>query len=170
MGGDVKYTAYISIGSNIGDKMTNCRFGVRALNPAGGVNVTGISRFYSTEPVDFTHQDWFVNAVVRIETGLEPRALLQLLDSIEKKAGRRRQHAKKFGPRILDLDILLYDDTIIDSPELTIPHPRMHQRRFVLQPICDIDPDIIHPVYRQSMIQLLGSLKTDGQDITPIDH
>ena len=105
-----------------------------------------------------------MNYAVKIETVLDPLSLLDFLKSIELEAGRV-PHAIRFGPRALDLDIILYDDVVQNDSKLTIPHPRMHKRRFVLKPICDIDPDINHPVLQQTMLDLLENLAEDGQGI-----
>jgi len=159
-----KNTAYISAGSNIGDKLLNCTSGITALTESGATVIKAWSRFYKTSPVDFSEQDWFVNAVVKIETSLDPFELLKDINSIQIRAGRKSD-AVRFGPRILDLDIILYGDVVMDLPGLTIPHPRMHNRRFVLKPLCDIDPDVIHPVFKKAIKNLLDSLNDDEQNI-----
>jgi 2-amino-4-hydroxy-6-hydroxymethyldihydropteridine diphosphokinase len=123
------------------------------------------SLVYQTEPVDYKDQDWFVNYVVKIETTLDPISLLDTLKFIERDAGRTRD-AVRFGPRLLDLDIIFYDAMVVDTLKLVIPHPRMHKRRFVLKPICDIDPDIIHPVFHRTMQSLLEDLAAKDQRIT----
>jgi len=161
------HVAFISVGSNIGDKLLNCRKGIDALTAGGRSILKGQSRFYRTEPVDYRDQDWFVNAVVKIETQSEPAALFGQLKSIEKDLGRKKG-AIRFGPRILDLDILLYDRVILESAELIIPHPRMHQRRFVLQPLCDIDSHMVHPVLKKGMQSLLDAMKENEQRIIQI--
>ena len=162
-----EHLVYISVGSNMGDRLENCRQGIDALAEPGTTAVAGRSRYYRTEPVDYTDQDWFVNAVAAVRTVLEPEALLKRMQAIQDRAGRQKS-AVRFGPRILDLDILLYDDRIMDSPALTIPHPRMHKRRFVLRPICDIDPDIVHPVIGQTVIALLNGLDAEGQAVMEV--
>jgi 2-amino-4-hydroxy-6-hydroxymethyldihydropteridine diphosphokinase len=154
--------AYISIGSNIGNRLENCKNSLTFLTESKISIIRGRSPFYLTEPVDYINQDWFVNLVVKIETGLDPFRLLDKLKLIESNAGRDHD-AERFGPRILDLDIIIYNDFVINSPELIIPHPRMHKRRFVLKPICDIDPHIVHPVLKRDMQYLLDSLDDDGQ-------
>ncbi len=158
------HTAYISVGSNLGRKLDNCRAGVAALSESAKVRLIDQSPVYRTEPVDYRDQDWFVNYVVKIGTGLDPLKLLELLHSIEHSAGRVR-HSIRFGPRILDLDIILFDDLVLNDSNLIIPHPRMHKRRFVLKPICDIDPDINHPVLQRTMLSLLADLDDTGQRI-----
>jgi 2-amino-4-hydroxy-6-hydroxymethyldihydropteridine diphosphokinase len=158
------HTAYLSVGSNLADKLENCRSGIAALTRSPGIRLVAQSRIYRTEPVDYLDQDWFINYAVKIETDLTPDELLKHIKSIEQAAGRK-QNAVRFGPRILDLDILLFDDVVRDEPGLTIPHPRMHKRRFVLRPICDIDPEIIHPILRRSMQVLLDNLDDREQGI-----
>lgn len=162
------HVVFISIGSNIGDKLQNCRNAVCAIAEGGVSLPIAQSRFYQTEPVDYCEQDWFVNAAIKIETDCEPVALLGKLQSIEKNLGRKK-NVIRFGPRLIDLDILLYDSLIIELPRLTIPHPRMHQRRFVLQPLCDIDPFTVHPVLKKDMWTLLNALGENKQRIIQID-
>ena len=157
------HTAYISVGSNIGNKLENCRRGIRQLG-RDDVWLKAESRTYQTEPVDYTDQDWFINLVVKVETLLDPHRLLQRLQSIQRKGGRL-QDSIRFGPRVLDLDIIFYDEKVINSTQLVIPHPRMHKRRFVLQPLCDIDPAIIHPVLKTDVRTLLNCLDENEQRI-----
>jgi 2-amino-4-hydroxy-6-hydroxymethyldihydropteridine diphosphokinase len=152
------HTVYIAIGSNLGDKLSNCRKGIELLEKSG-ITIVTCSHFYKTEPVDYADQDWFINAAVKAETDFAPLQLLKALKSIEKEVGR--VETVRFGPRILDMDIIFYDDVIMDDSGLTIPHPRMHKRRFVLTPICDIDADIVHPALKQTMAELL---KQSGDD------
>ncbi|MEE8416639.1 MAG: 2-amino-4-hydroxy-6-hydroxymethyldihydropteridine diphosphokinase [Desulfobacterales bacterium] len=121
------------------------------------------SPFYSTEPVDYKKQDWFINVVIKIQSVFDPYQLLSEIKSIQQDAGRISDPVR-YGPRVLDLDILLYDDLVINSSGLVIPHPRMHKRRFVLKPICDIDPKVVHPVLKKDMQHLLDNL-SDGQKI-----
>jgi len=159
-----KHIAYLSVGSNLGDKLENCHSGIAAMTRSVSISLVDQSPIYRTEPVDYRDQDWFVNYAVKIETDLDPLSLLNFLKSIEQNAGRV-PHAVRFGPRVLDLDIIFYDDVVQNDSRLTIPHPRMHKRRFVLKPICDIDPDINHPVLQQKMLCLLENLAEEGQGI-----
>lgn len=159
--------ALLSVGSNIGDKILNCQKGIDALSATGNCEVVRQSRFYQTEPVDLKDQAWFVNSVFQIRTDLSPWDLIEEIKRIEKAAGRKSQTVR-YGPRILDIDILLYEDRIIETETLTIPHPRMHKRRFVLKPVCDIDPHINHPVIHKTMIQLLEDLDVTSQEVIPI--
>ncbi len=152
-------TAYIAIGSNLGQRADNCRTGISALAAVKGVEMLAQSRLFFTEPVNYENQQWFVNAVIKIQTVLSPSDLLRQLKIIEIRAGRTTP-AIRFGPRILDLDILFYENIIINSNTLEIPHPRMHKRQFVLRPFCDIDPDIMHPVFKKTVRQLSDALST----------
>ncbi len=156
--------AFICVGSNLGNKLENCKEGVDALIRSDSVTLKAQSRCYKTDPVDYLNQDWFINYVIKIETSLDPFELLNRLKSIQRNAGRIND-VVRFGPRILDLDIILFDDAVINSENLTIPHPRMHKRRFVLKPVCDIDQEIIHPVFKKNMKYLLDSLDDEEQGI-----
>jgi 2-amino-4-hydroxy-6-hydroxymethyldihydropteridine diphosphokinase len=158
------HVAFISIGSNMGNKPANCRNAIVTLQGTGVGKVIAQSKFYCTEPVDYIDQDWFLNAAIKIETPLEPLELLTALQQIQKAGGRERGGIR-FGPRLIDLDIIFYDDLTFEDERLMIPHPRMHKRRFVLQPICDIDPQIVHPVFKQSVSQLIEQIKDNDQRI-----
>ena len=161
-----KFRAFISLGSNIGDKLQNIQKAVEILTETGNSTLLRHSECYKTEPVDYADQDWFVNAVIEIETDYPPLRLLKKIKTIEKEMGRN-EGGIRFGPRIIDLDILFFDDLIIKEDGLTIPHPRLHQRRFVLKPICDIAPHLVHPVLSKSMETLLNNLNT-GQEVIPV--
>ncbi|MFZ0243421.1 MAG: 2-amino-4-hydroxy-6-hydroxymethyldihydropteridine diphosphokinase [Desulfobacterales bacterium] len=161
------HTAIISIGSNLGDKLENCRRAIESLRSVVQTQLCACSRFYKTAPVDYLDQDWFVNAAVKITTRLKASQLLAALQEIQRRAGRRGDPVR-FGPRIIDLDIIFFDAAVIETPELQVPHPRLHKRRFVLQPICDIDPAIVHPVLNQDVGMLLDQLKDDAQRVEPI--
>ena len=161
------HIAYISVGSNLGDKVENCRCGVDELISTPDIRLTGQSRVYRTEPVNFTDQDWFINYVIRIETRLSPFELLERLQAVQRKAGRPAKHLR-FGPRVLDLDMLLYDGLILEDPQLCLPHPRMHLRRFVLKPLCDIDASLAHPVFGKDMKTLLAELHEEGQQVVEL--
>jgi len=151
------HTVFISVGSNLGNKLFNCQNGIAALERTGASVVKDRSKFYKTEPVDYNNQDWFINGVVKIETTLDPFQLLDELKSIEQDAGRSNDTIR-FGPRILDLDIVIYDDIVIKSSTLIVPHPKMHKRRFVLKPFCDIASNIVHPVFKKDIQNLLDNL------------
>jgi len=162
------HTAYISIGSNIGDGLANCRSGAAWLAGSGNVTVFSHSRYYRTEPVGYPDQNWFVNAVFGIGTPLDPFELLELLQAAQRIHGREKT-AIRFGPRVLDLDILFYDDMIVEEPGLVIPHPRIGERRFVLEPLCDIAPQWMHPALGVSAVELLGGLPAGGPACIPLD-
>ena len=160
------HTAFISIGSNMGDKLDHCRNAIAALSALEGVTIIGRAPFYKTSPVDYLEQDWFVNTAVQVSTELEPSALLAELQRIQQEAGRVAREIR-FGPRTIDLDIIFFDDRIVRTEELEIPHPRMHKRRFVLKPICDIEPETIHPGLGRTVRELLETLDDDQQRIEP---
>lgn len=163
-GNQTKHTAYISIGSNVGESIENCKKAVSSLKEKESIQLEQTSMFYETEPVDYANQAWFINAVVQINTSLEPVELFNYLKLIEKQAGRD-EDGIRFGPRVLDMDIIFYDNMVLESSDLVIPHPRMHNRRFVLRPLCDINPDFVHPVLKKSMTDLLAELPDQGQRI-----
>lgn len=153
-----KETVYLSIGSNKGSKQENLRQAVRYLEAHQDIMVDAVSSFYRTQPQNYTDQDWFVNAAVRIRTALEPQELLKTLKQIEKKMDKDGKPFR-FGPRIIDLDIILYADRIQTDGDLEIPHPRMHERCFVLIPLCDIGADAVHPVLKKTPAQLLEKIE-----------
>ena len=158
------HTAYIGVGSNIGDKAENCRRAIAAIDRCEGCTVEAKSPLYETEPVHLECQDWFVNGVARIRTDLKPETLLVRLKAVEHGMGRR-PGGDKFGPRTLDLDILFYDDRILRTRWLQIPHSRLHQRRFVLKPLCNIAPELVHPVFGQTVQSLLSDLRDGGKKV-----
>lgn len=159
-------TAYIGIGSNLGDKLHNCREAIELVDNIEDCTVMKQSPFYWTEPVGVTSQDWYVNGAIRVETGLSAQDLLRSLLLIEIGMGRVRR--KRWGSRIIDLDILLYGHHVIDEKNLTIPHPLMHTRRFVLMPMVQLDSDLVHPVLGRTMSELFDDLTEQGQSIMPI--
>ncbi|WP_232367018.1 2-amino-4-hydroxy-6-hydroxymethyldihydropteridine diphosphokinase [Desulfocicer vacuolatum] len=159
-------SVFISIGSNMGNKYDNCLKGVELLKQLDQTSVIEVSPFYQTDPVDFTDQDWFVNGMVKISTSLLPVPLMAALKGIEQALGQFEKSVR-FGPRLIDLDIVYYDNLVINEETVILPHPRMHQRRFVLKPLCDIDAHIMHPVLNQTAQSLLDELKEGEQNILP---
>lgn len=149
-------TVYIGIGSNLGDRHKNCLRAVELLKQSG-LSVTKQSSVHETEPWGITDQPAFLNMAVEIETVLLPIELLALLKKIEKDMGR--QEAVRWGPRIIDLDILLYDDITLNTDALIIPHPLMHEREFVLRPLSELAEDLIHPVLGKKIGELLKEKK-----------
>jgi len=152
----VNKTVYLSLGSNVGDREANLREAIKALDQAGSVK--RISRFYETEPMEISRQPWFINCAIELVTGLMPRQLLGAILRIERAMGRRRSAVNAKGPRKIDIDILLIENVVMKTAALTLPHPALHQRRFVLAPLADIAPDAIHPVFKRSILDLRDAL------------
>ncbi len=159
----MRKTVYLSLGSNVGDRAANLRDAVARLAELG--EVTAVSSHYETEPVDFTAQPWFLNCAVALATDKMPRQFLAALQRIEQDMGRKRIQPK--GPRVIDLDILLFGSSVVDAANLTVPHPAMHQRRFVLEPLAEIAPDLRHPVFKRTVRELRDAL-APGQQVRKI--
>jgi 2-amino-4-hydroxy-6-hydroxymethyldihydropteridine diphosphokinase len=155
--------AYLSLGSNVGNREACLRDALIRLSATGCV--VAVSSFYETEPVEFTSQPWFLNCAVALETDLTPQQLMSALLSIEEEMGRRR--IQKKGPRSIDIDILMFDDIVMDSKELIIPHPAMHERRFVLEPLAEIATSAIHPVFKKTISELRDALAA-GQTVRKV--
>jgi 2-amino-4-hydroxy-6-hydroxymethyldihydropteridine diphosphokinase len=147
---------YLSLGANLGDREGNLRAAIEAL-PGAGVRVGRVSSFYETEPVDYLEQPWFLNCVVQGETEVEAVELLRRLRAIEASMGSKKEFAK--GPRVLDIDILLFGDETVDTPELQVPHPRMLERKFVLAPLAEIAPELKHPSWSARASEILGAVQ-----------
>jgi len=145
---------YLSLGSNVGDRAANLRTAINRVGSLG--DVMAVSSFYETEPVEFAAQPWFLNCAVELDTEKMPKQLLAGVLDIEREMGRRR--VQKKGPRTLDIDILLFGNSIIQTKGLTIPHPAMHERRFVLEPLAEIAPEARHPVIKRTVRELRDAL------------
>lgn len=156
--------AYLSLGSNVGDRQAHLRDAQVRLGKIG--RVAAVSSLYETEPVELTQQPWFLNCAVALETRQSPRQLMAAILRIEEEMGRRR--VQKKGPRSIDIDILLFDGERIDSKDLTIPHPAMHQRRFVIEPLAEIAPEVIHPVLKKTIRELRDALPA-GQAVKRLE-
>ena len=152
-------TAYIGLGSNVGEKVCQCKKAVTEILNGDHHRLLAKSSLYRTEPLGYTSQDWFVNGVIKIETDLDPYALLRFLRDVETRLGRTKTF--RWGPRVIDLDILFFDDREVQTEELQIPHPLLHRRKFVLIPLVEIDRNLIHPVLKKTARQLLEELDED---------
>jgi len=158
--------AYIGIGSNIGDKLENCRNAIQMVGKISGCSLMAQSDFFRTAPVGVEGHDWYVNGVVSLEVDIPVYQLLKSLLAIEAGLGRERK--KKWDPRTIDLDILIFGEDVMDEDDLTVPHPYMHLRKFVLVPMTQLVPDLIHPVLGKTMAELLARLPEEGQSVLPM--
>jgi len=154
----MKHTVYIALGTNLGDRLANLHAAIESMPPE--IHVLAESHVYETPPWGYEDQPAFLNMVLKTETDLEPEALLKYLKQLEVELGRKQNF--RWGPRLIDLDILFYDDLVLDSPPLVIPHMRLHERAFVLVPLMDIAPELIHPVFKRNVRELLAKVDTQG--------
>ena len=154
-----RHTAYIALGSNMGNKEGHLRFAVSELEKVRGCRVLRLSEFVGTAPYGYEQQGDFLNGCLKLETLMGPEELLELLQEIEQKAGRER--SIKWGPRTLDLDIIFYDDLVLSDDTLRIPHVDMHKRDFVLIPLNEIAPNKLHPVYKKTVTELLYEINAE---------
>ena len=151
-------TIYLTLGTNLGDRLANLRAAIDAFPPS--IVHRQSSHIYETPPWGYTDQPAFLNMAVKCETDLDAASLLKRLKQIEVQIGR--QQSFRWGPRLIDMDILFYDDLVLESESLTIPHPRLHERAFVLVPLADIAPDLIHPVFQKTIVELLSTVERAG--------
>lgn len=152
---------YLSLGTNLGDRLKNLHTAITRLPPK--VILRFHSSIYETEPWGYSDQPAFLNQILKTETALEPLALLDFLKTIETTMGR--QETFLFGPRLIDLDILFYDDLVMETPKLTIPHPRIAERAFILVPLAEIAPDLLHPVLKKTVQQLKTGVDTGSVEL-----
>jgi 2-amino-4-hydroxy-6-hydroxymethyldihydropteridine diphosphokinase len=156
----MNHIAFVGIGSNLGDKIGHCEKAIAELVGTDSNRLLSRSSLYRTRPVGYLDQDWFVNGVFQMETHLDPFDLLRAMKGVESSMGRAR--TVRWGPRIVDLDLLFYDDAVIQTPEVEIPHPRLHERQFVLIPLAEIAPGLVHPVLGKTVRGLSALLPDQG--------
>ncbi|MBV7276966.1 2-amino-4-hydroxy-6-hydroxymethyldihydropteridine diphosphokinase [Clostridium sp. PL3] len=155
------HTSYIAIGSNMGDKESNLNSAIELINSSDSIKVVKISKFYETEPVGYLDQDSFLNGALEVKTLLTPSKLIKFL--LEKEKDLKRERMIKWGPRTIDLDIILYDNLITCDEDIIIPHPRMHERLFVLKPLSDIAPYIMHPILNKRIVELMNKISENKE-------
>ncbi len=160
------HRAYIGVGSNQGDKERNCRRAVEEMGKFPETRVCAVSSWFATEPWGAASTEWYVNGVAAIDTGLEPNVLLQQCQTLERKMGRPATRPR-WADRVIDLDILFHDDRVLEGPELIVPHPELHRRRFVLAPLCELAPELKHPRLGIRIRELLDQLD-DGKRVREI--
>jgi len=153
-----EHIVYISLGSNLGDRLANLKQAIASLTPQ--MEVKAKSQVYETPPWGYEDQPKFLNQVIKVRTYLDPEPLLKHLKRLEVALGRKESFPN--GPRVIDLDILFYDDRVLNTPSLVIPHPRLQERGFVLLPLMDIEPDLLHPVNKKSVREMAAQCNVDG--------
>ena len=154
------HRVHIGIGSNLGDRRANTAEAIEKVSKLPGTRVVRASSLYESEPLG-NAKTWFVNSVIEVDTDLGPEVLLKKLKAIEEAMGRKRVKGKRWGSRIIDLDILLFDEDVIDKRTLKIPHPEMHKRRFVLLPLAELAPQVVHPQLGRTVSTMLATVKDD---------
>ena len=159
----MQHVVYLALGSNLGDRKSNLRRALQALGP--DVRITAVSAVYETRPWGYADQPDFLNQVIRAKTGLGPHELLAFLNQIESNLGREATF--RYGPRLIDLDILFYDDLVLQTTDLTIPHPQLQKRDFVLVPLAEIAPDLRHPLLQESIAGLAGQIESSVRPVFP---
>ena len=154
---------YLGLGSNLGDKAAQCLRALKEISASTHNHIKAVSSFYKTEPIGYRDQDWFINCVAEVSTTLQPRPLHTFLQGIEKRMGRKK--TVPMGPRIIDLDILFYGNEVVDEADLIIPHPRLHERGFVLVPLAELSPDLLHPIFKKTVGDLLKQSDKKGVEL-----
>ena len=155
------HTAYIGIGSNLGTSGENCVEAIEKISTNDHIKIISKSSFYKTAPIGDIEQDWFINSVIRVDTKLNPKELLLTLLNIESEMGRIRK--EKWGPRLIDLDLLFYDKLILNQEGITLPHPEMQKRNFVLVPLNEISENLTHPILKKTVKTLLQESSDDSE-------
>jgi 2-amino-4-hydroxy-6-hydroxymethyldihydropteridine diphosphokinase len=161
-------TAYIGIGSNVGESQRNCREAIDRIGALDECRIISVSSFYLTEPVGVKAQEWYVNGAVSMSTALSAQDLLKALLQVERDMGRVR--IEKWGPRVIDLDLLLYCDDLLDDELIKVPHPLMHLRKFVMAPMTELAPELIHPALGKTMAELYGEIEEESQVIKRLEE
>jgi 2-amino-4-hydroxy-6-hydroxymethyldihydropteridine diphosphokinase len=158
--------AYVGLGANLGDRKATIRRAVVLLDGADGIVVAAVSSLRETEPWGPVEQPRYLNGALALDTELGPRSLLDILLGVERRLGRIREDEERWGPRTIDLDLLLYGDLVLDEPALTVPHPRLHERRFALEPLAELAPDAVVPG-QGTVAELLGALDAPPAETDP---
>ena len=153
-----EHTVYLALGSNLGDRLTNLKQALSSLTPQ--LDVKAKSQVYETPPWGFEDQPKFLNQVIKAKTYLDPEPLLKHLKRLEVALGRKESFPN--GPRLIDIDVLFYDDLVLNKPSLIIPHPRLHERGFVLLPLVELAPDLVHPVHKKTIREMLALVNVEG--------
>lgn len=154
---------YLGLGSNLGDKVDNCLRALEGISASPHIHIQAVSSLYKTEPMGYRDQDWFINGVAKVSTTLLPLPLQRFLQGIERQLGRQRTFA--MGPRLIDIDILFYGAEVVAEAGLIIPHPRLHERGFVLVPLTELAPDLCHPILKKTIRELLKNKGKEGVEL-----